>query len=770
MKIILKYLVILASLTSFSSPVFAQTLRGTVRNATAGEVLAGAQIRLTTESDTVRRVTTTDTAGQYIFQNLRPGYYRLAVLYGGDKPMVLREISVAGGKETLLDIAFDQNLNLPLLTVVNAATRRPLQPLSEIPLTREQTLRFPATFFDPARLAMAYPGVMNNDDQANGLAIRGNSPASLRWHLEGVDIVNPNHLSNAGTFSDRPTAAAGGVLMFSAQLLDNSSLLTGSYPAAYGDALGGVMDMNLRNGNNRRHEFTAQAGLIGLDLAAEGPLFNEGKNSYLVNYRYSTVGLLGQMGISFGDETINFQDLSFKLHFSGKSGSEWSLFGLGGLSKNVFEHKTDSASIEQFKDFFDIDYKSKTGIFGFSNRTPIGRKSWLRFAMAASGQSNTRTSLSNIYEQNNSNDDLTESKISGSAEASFHLGAQVRLLGGAMLTRQYFRGESAVGASPPGVVEHRFLTTQPWIDLHWQSRDEKTGVCLGAHSLFFPYRDQNAVEPRLLVTQTLSLRHRLAFSCGLYSQIAPLWFSQSNLGLQRALHAGLRHTWNATEDWTLSTEVFYQNISEAGESGGTATPFSVLNENEYRSNSPMAVFYDGKGVNAGVEFNAEHYLSDGWFLVANVTLFKSEYRGSDQVWRSSRWDARHIANLTAGKEWQRDKRPGQVRAFGLNGRLGWSGGLRAMPVDIAASETAGTTVFDESNGFPVMQKDFFRLDLRVYWKRSLGNRHNSTFAMDFQNATMQQNTAYQYYDPFTKQVETKYQLGLIPNISWRLEF
>ena len=48
--------------------------------------------------------------------------------------------------------------------------------------------------------------------------------------------------------------------------------------------------------------------------------------------------------------------------------------------------------------------------------------------------------------------------------------------------------------------------------------------------------------------------------------------------------------------------------------------------------------------------------------------------------------------------------------------------------------------------------------------------HNSTFAMDFQNATMQQNTAYQYYDPFTKQVETKYQLGLIPNISWRLEF
>ncbi len=770
MKIIVKHVLFSISLLVLSPCSFAQTLRGVVRDAAGGNVLEGAQVNLSAVSDTVRRSTATDASGQYIFQNLRPGYYALEISHDGFRPMVLREISVAGGKETLLDIAYDRNVGLPMLTVVNTGSRRPPQPLSEIPLTREQTLRFPATFFDPARLALTYPGVMNNDDQANGLAIRGNSPASLRWRLEGVDIVNPNHLTNAGTFSDRPAAAAGGVLMFSAQLLDNSSLLTGSFPAAYGDALGGIMDMNLRNGNNRRHEFTAQAGLIGLDLAAEGPLTKEGKNSYLVNYRYSTVGLLGQMGISFGDETINFQDLSFKLHFSGKNGAQWSLFGLGGLSKNIFEHKTDSAAIEQFKDFFDIDYKSKTGIIGLANRTPLGRRGSLKFAVAASGQTNTRTSFSNIYEQSNSDDDLSESKISGSAEGTYRLGAQWRLLGGAAFTRQYFRGASGTGAAQPQVVEHRFLTTQPWIDLHWQSRSEKTEVRVGVHGLLFPYKEKNAVEPRIVVTQTIAARQRLAFSCGMYSQVAPLWLPEENLGLQRAVHAGLRHTWNAAENWAISTELFYQNISEAGESGGIATSFSVLNENEYRSFAPMAVFYDGEGLNTGVEINAEHYLANGWFMVTNLTLFKSECRGSDQTWRPSRWDARHIANLTAGKEWQRDKRPGQVRAFGLNGRLGWSGGLRAMPVDAAASAADGMTVFDDSNGFTVRQKDYFRLDLRVYWKRSLSDRRNSTFAMDFQNATMQENTAYQYYDPFTKQVETKYQLGLIPNISWRLEF
>ncbi|GAB4498578.1 MAG: carboxypeptidase regulatory-like domain-containing protein [Saprospiraceae bacterium] len=769
MQINTKYIFLTLSLLTLPLLASAQTLRGTVRDGSTGEVLVGANLKLMGAADSFLTATMTDISGQYIFENLRPGYYTLEVLYGGYSPMIIREINVAGGKETLLDINYDQNVDLPLLTIVNAANRRPIQPLSEIPLTRDQTLRFPATFFDPARLAMAYPGVMNNDDQANGLCVRGNSPAFVRWRLEGVDVVNPNHLTNAGTFSDRPTAAAGGVLMFSAQLLDNSSLLTGSFPAGYGEALGGIMDMNLRRGNSRQHEFTAQAGLIGLDLAAEGPLFEKGKNSYLVNYRYSAVGLLGQMGISFGDEEIDFQDLSFKFNFQGKKGSEWSLFGLGGLSNNVFEHKTDSASAEEFKDFFDIDYQSKTGIIGLSNWLPLGKKGWLKTTLAASGQSNERTSVSETYEQYDSRDDVRESKVSGSVTLSQRLAPQWRLMAGAMLTRQFFKYESVLNTEPQEMPEHDYFTTQPWANALWNSRNEKTTVQVGLHSLIFSYKDRVTLEPRLTVTQQLAPNHRLSLSGGRYSQIAPLWLSKENLDLLRAWHAGLRHTWNATSDWVFKGEIFWQQQDEVGVDK-TPSTFSLLNENEYRNYQDKALVYNNLGKNYGLELTAEHYFTDGWFALANATLFKSEYRGSDAVWRPSRWDSRHLFNLVAGKEWQRDRRPGQVRAFGLNGRLGWSGGLRAMPVDAAASAQAGTTVFEVREGFSVQQKDYFRLDLRVYWKRSLGNRRNSTFAMDFQNATMQENIAYQFWDPYTQSVETKYQLGLIPNLSWRLEF
>lgn len=770
MKISAKYALLSLTLVLCSQLLFGQTLRGTLRDGATGEPMSGATLSLSGTWDSLVAAVLSDAEGLYVFENLRPGYYNLRINYTGYKTMVIREIAIAGGKETLLDLNYDQNIDLPLLTIFNSASHRTPNPIGEIPLSREQTLRFPATFFDPARLAMTYPGVMNNDDQANGLSVRGSSPAFVRWHLEGTDIVNPNHLTNAGTFSDRPTAAAGGVLMFSAQLLDNSSLMTGSYPAGYGEALGGIMDMNLRRGNNRRHEFTVQAGLIGLDLAAEGPLFQKGKNSYLLNYRYSTVGLLGDMGISFGDEEINFQDLSFKLNFQGKKGGEWSLFGLGGLSNNRFVHKTDTAAIEEYKDFFDIDYRSRTGVIGLSNWSPLGKKGWIKLALTASAQTNDRFSFSEQYANFGSYDSVSESKISGAVTLSQRFNSQWRILAGLTATRQYFRYESVLYNLAQERPEHEYLLTQPWANLVWNSRNEKTGIQAGLHSLIFPYKHRVTVEPRLTLTQQLAANHLLALSGGLYSAVAPLWLLSDNLDLQRAWHAGLRYSWKATPDWTFRGELFWQQQFETGVDQTGPGTFSLLNENEYRIYLNKTIAYRESGKNRGFEASAERYFTGGWFALLNATLLKSDYRSSDGRWRPTRWQSRYIVNLTGGKEWQRDRRPGQVRTFGINGRFTWTDGLRTLPVDALASADAGFTVFDERNGYSVAQRDYIRLDLRVYWKRSFDNRRNSTFAMDFQNATMQENVAYQYWDPYKQAVETKYQLGLIPNLSWRLEF
>jgi hypothetical protein len=309
---------------------------------------------------------------------------------------------------------------------------------------------------------------------------------------------------------------------------------------------------------------------------------------------------------------------------------------------------------------------------------------------------------------------------------------------------------------------------------------------LGLQSNIYTNNDEPAdhearLEPRVSLNWRANNRHRFTLAYGLYSQLNPLWlkanfrsetepsYSPNRLsGLVHSSQLGLRHTWQWGDAWALKSELFWHRMSRIPVSNADGT-FSLFNITEIAAYDTLAL--TGIAENKGLEINLERYLTDGWFMAANATLFDSRYQGADDVWRASRWDLGHIFNLTAGREWQRSPRTEEnVNSYGVNGRLTYTGGYRVMPVDLQASRDAGATRFDTSNGWSEQLPGYFRLDLRVYWKRSLGNRRNSTFAMDFQNLTMQENVAYYFYDPFTKKVEKKLQLGLIPNASWRLEF
>jgi hypothetical protein len=103
-------------------------------------------------------------------------------------------------------------------------------------------------------------------------------------------------------------------------LLSNSDFITGAFASEYGNALSGVFDLRLRKGNNEKREYTLQAGLLGLNAAAEGPFSSSYKGSYLLNYRYSTLELLNKIGIPLQSGATNFQDLSYHIHLPTKNG------------------------------------------------------------------------------------------------------------------------------------------------------------------------------------------------------------------------------------------------------------------------------------------------------------------------------------------------------------------------------------------------------------------------------------------------------------------
>lgn len=769
-----------------TATVDAQTLRGSVRDADNGEVVVGATVSLQFSRGQGNPVTlASNPDGDFEFVQLRLGYYTLGISAQGFESQTIAEINVVAGKEQVVEIALrrsSEQLAEVTISATQPGRRAPL-PLGEISLTRDQTLRFPAMFFDPARLATAYPGVSQTDDGTNSLSIRGNSPASVRWRLEGADIINPNHLPNAGTFSDRPAAASGGILMFSAQLLDNSSLLTGAMPAGYGDAIGGIMDMNLRRGNNRQHEFTAQAGLIGLDLAAEGPMrFGKANGerqtsnaSYLVNYRYSTVGLLGQMGVSFGDEQINFQDLSFNLSYNGKKGSRWSFFGLGGLSENIFRQKTDSTETKAYKDFFDITFESKTVVLGVSNWLPLGKRTSLKTSIAASGQNSVRRAISPAFPSGNSTDDMDETKLSGSVTLSSRIGQLYQLQVGGLIQESKFDRVGSSGFLAQEPFNLHYILFQPWVQLSKKSRNEKNLTSFGLHNAFrgtvLEYRSGPvfSLQPRFSFTRKIDEQHRIMLAAGIYTQE---WRSRGYLGDNHSQKIELAYAWNFAPLWQFKAAVYRQGINNVP--FFTNERFSLLNTSEFTYINGLRNYISGYGTNQGFEFSVERNLSEGWFLLANASVFTSKFSRTSSPtpddWLPTRWDIGHISNLTFGKEWQREKGPDRERVIGLNARAVWSGSARGADIVLPSSEAEENTVFDETRGYYHVYPDYFRIDLRVYWRKNLGNRRNATFALDIQNLTNRLNFAYHYFDPYTKRIETKFQLGTIPNFSWRVEF
>jgi hypothetical protein len=287
MKTLKIYFLLLPLVISFSlqAQMLTQTIRGTVIDKVSQTTLPGASIILVNSDPLIG--TTTDPDGNFKLTQIPVGTHTIRISFIGYKEVTLPNILVNSGKEVVLTIPIDEDIT-QLDEIVIRPDLEKNKPLNEMATvsTRafsvEETRRFAAAVNDPARAAVSFAGVVSADDGSNSISIRGNSPFGLLWRMEGVDIPNPNHFADVGS-------SGGGISILSSQLLANSDFSTGAFPAEYGNALAGVFDLNLRKGNNEKHEYTVQAGFLGMDVAMEGPFAKNYRGSYLINYRYSTL-------------------------------------------------------------------------------------------------------------------------------------------------------------------------------------------------------------------------------------------------------------------------------------------------------------------------------------------------------------------------------------------------------------------------------------------------------------------------------------------------
>ena len=265
---------------TLSAQTAGQTIKGSVFDIDSHEPLLGATIVLA-ESDSLLG-TTSDKNGKFSIENVPFGRQALKVSYIGYETATIAEILVGSGKEVTLNVGLKQSITEINEVVIQSDVRKgqPLNSMSSVSarsFTVEETRRFAGGIDDPARLVSAYAGVSTGNIQDNSIIVRGNAPQGVAWRLEGVEIPTPHHFSGANV------TGGGMVTLFSSQVMANSDFYISAFPAEYGSALAAVFDMRLRTGNPDKHEHTAQIGLLGIDIASEGPFSKKSNASYLFN-------------------------------------------------------------------------------------------------------------------------------------------------------------------------------------------------------------------------------------------------------------------------------------------------------------------------------------------------------------------------------------------------------------------------------------------------------------------------------------------------------
>lgn len=790
-QVVLFGFLMLGTISVFAQDI-TQTVLGRVVDQQTGGSIPGVTILLIDTNQLIG--TTTDMDGNFVLENVPIGRQSFKVSSIGYAPVFLNNLTVSSGKALNLgDIGMEESIS-DLKEVEIIAELEKEKPLNEMAMNSartfsiEEATRFAGAGFDPARMAANFAGVQASGDTRNDIIVRGNSPNAVQYRIEGIPTPNPNHFGSFG-------GAGGAVSMISQNMLATSDFLTGAFPAEYGNVNGGVFDINFRSGNPRDHEFTGLFSFRGAELTAEGPMKLGNNSSFIVNYRYSTLGIFDALNFDIGVAAVpQYQDLSFKfdLPTGGKLG-RFTLFGLAGIANiNLKDSEVDDP-----EDYFDQDEpgdiftETAMATVGLTNTHFWSKKTTGRLTLGYSYASDMYTqdtlSTQNLTSLGrNSEGDFNENRFITAYKLKHKLSKRTLLQAGGYLQlfRLSFDEKTTLGNDFVPVADFEGNTALVESYVSFQHRFTETLMATGGvHHTYFDITESSVIEPRAGLKWSFTPTQSISASFGMHSQILPqdAYFIQEeladgsfayknrNVDLLKSRHYVLAYDWSFLPDWRLKVETYYQDLYDIPVEV-VSSSFSALNTgNDFeRFPTDLAQLENtGTGYNYGVEFTLEKFFSKGTYLLTTTSLFNSRYEGSDGVERNTAFNQGYVVNVLMGKEWNVGKSKNNV--LGLNLRTTLTGGRRYTPVDRVASQQQQTTVLIENRAFESQYDPYFRTDFRVSYNINR-EKVSHQFALDFQNITNNQNVFQEQYNVTTNTITTEYQQGFLPDLQYRILF
>ncbi|MDC0099999.1 TonB-dependent receptor [Crocinitomicaceae bacterium] len=803
-----------------------QTVRGKVFDSESQFPLVGVKVQIFTSDSTKKCRAVTDFDGEFKIPNIPVGKHELTttiLMY--DVKMITIEVN--SGKETIVQIPMTESFIEQEAVVVTG--RKKGQVINELALISSQqfsvseTDRYPGSRSDPARMASNFAGVGGADDSRNDIVIRGNSPLGVVWRVEGVDIPNPSHFSISGS-------TGGPVSILNNKILANSDFFMSAFPAEYGNSTSGVFDLKLRKGNDSKHEFTGQFGFLGTELMAEGPMSKDGKSSYLVMGRYSTLSLFSSLGIKIGTDAVpTYGDGAFKFNWKLKNGGALSLFAIGGASDIAIEIENPGTLAEQLaaggtteetselygegdRDQF---FGTAMAVTGLTYKKPLNEKTFLAATLAYS------------YEQQKSNHDFIDrtgtiigddsivvhngrydlmayafkiSKGSGFFSVNHKINKKHLIKAGINFDAYFYNMHDsvleAVHTMDPSThvwderwdYEGASMLVQPFVQWKWRMT-EKMAFTAGIHNQFFSFMGNDKInmsvaEPRIGWKLKMKNGQAISAGAGMHSMTQPMYtylyhqedtdgekvYENIDMDFSKSLHTGVGYEKAFKKSLNLKMEAYYQHLYNIPVTVAPSA-FSLINMGSgFQRFFPQDLQNSGTGTNYGAEITLQKYFDKSFFFMFSGTVFNSTYVASDNIERSTSYNGNYIFNLLAGKEWK----VGEKQSISLGFKATVAGGKLYGTVDTAATNTFQELIYlDEgfnSRQFPV----YYRIDAKINWKFN-AKKVTHEIGLDLVNVTARQNLlglsyAPNLFDSVAEPVAERYQLGFLPLFYYKIDF
>lgn len=337
-----------SSITSlFSQQKQSFTISGYVKDGATGEFSIGTNVY-------VKELLKGANTNQYGFYSItvEKGTYHIVATYLGYQNFV---------KEVVLDK--DVRLNIELkpeaitTEVIEVSSEKSDKNISSssvgtVKMDMEEIKKIPAFMgeVDVLKTVQLLPGVKSAGEGNTGFYVRGGGPDQNLILLDEAVVYNASHL--LGFFS-----------VFNGDAVKSITLTKGGMPAQYGGRLASVLDISMKEGNNKKYHVDGGIGVISSRLTVQGPIKKD-TSSFIVSARRTYIDALAKpfakAGSTLRGSGYYFYDLNAKVNYRISDKDRIFLSGYFGRDVLSFNDKISKFNL-------DVAWGNSTGVMRWNH-------------------------------------------------------------------------------------------------------------------------------------------------------------------------------------------------------------------------------------------------------------------------------------------------------------------------------------------------------------------------------------------------------------------